>query len=93
MDVVIEVRDARIPLATTHPKILEWIGKKPVIVVMLRIDQISDYALNAWKQYYKVHGPHDTIQRSKDKSIDDDLDKAKIFFINGKLGKALAMTD
>jgi len=80
VDVVIEVRDARIPLATTHPKILDWIGKKPVIVVVLRIDQISEYALNAWKQYYKHNSPHPGQEG------ESDTDRTQIFFINGKLG-------
>lgn len=31
VDVVIEVRDARIPLSTTHPKVPEWIGNKPLV--------------------------------------------------------------
>lgn len=31
VDVVIEVRDARIPLATTHPMVPEWIGNRPLV--------------------------------------------------------------
>jgi ribosome biogenesis GTPase A len=82
VDVVVEVRDARIPLSTTHPKVLEWIGKKPVIVVMLRIDQVSSTALNAWKRYYQRNNPHILPANFNLQ----DHQAAKIFYINGKLG-------
>jgi len=28
VDVVLEVRDARIPIATHHPQVAEWVGSK-----------------------------------------------------------------
>jgi len=31
VDVVIEVRDARIPFSTTHPKVPEWVGSRPLV--------------------------------------------------------------
>ena len=53
VDVVIEVRDCRIPFATTHPLVPTWIGHgKPHIVAMVRTDQISASALRDWKAYY-----------------------------------------
>ena len=40
-DVLVEVRDARIPKATSHPKVREWIAGKPRIVVLTRVDMVS----------------------------------------------------
>lgn len=74
VDVVIEVRDARIPLSTTHPMVPEWVGSKPLIVVIARIDQISRRALDGWKKYYSINAPHEGRA------------DAKVFFIDGKLG-------
>jgi ribosome biogenesis GTPase A len=74
VDVVIEVRDARIPYATTHPSVPKWIGNKPLIIAIARLDQVSKLALNDWKKYYETHPAH------KEKP------DAKIFFIDGKRG-------
>jgi ribosome biogenesis GTPase A len=52
VDVVIEVRDARIPLSTTHPLVPTWVGRKPLLVAVTRLDQVSPLALAAWKAYY-----------------------------------------
>lgn len=70
VDVVIEVRDARIPISTTHPKVPEWIGSKPLIIAIARLDQISRAALRDWKEYYALNPPLN----------------AKVFFIDGKEG-------
>lgn len=77
VDVVIEVRDARIPISTTHPLVPEWVGRKPLIVVIARIDQISRKALDGWKKYYTVTPPHESRP------------DAKVFFIDGKLGAGI----
>ena len=77
VDVVIEVRDGRIPLSTTHPMVPEWVGSKPLIIAVARIDQISRKALDGWKKYYSVTPPHPTRP------------DAKVFFIDGKLGAGI----
>ncbi|BFI24671.1 hypothetical protein MPTK2_1g13850 [Marchantia polymorpha subsp. ruderalis] len=56
VDVVVEVRDARIPLATTHPEIDDWIGDKKKIVVLNREDMVSRDDKNAWAGYYTSKG-------------------------------------
>ncbi len=58
MDVVIEVRDARIPIATTHPEIDTWIGDRMRILVLNREDMISSSDKNAWTHYYIKQGIH-----------------------------------
>ena len=40
VDVVLEVRDMRIPLATDHPKVTEWVGSKTRVLVLNRMDMI-----------------------------------------------------
>ena len=40
VDLVIEVRDARIPLATSHPRLQRWIGNKQHLLVINRVDMI-----------------------------------------------------
>ncbi|GJP69898.1 hypothetical protein CLOP_g899 [Closterium sp. NIES-67] len=52
VDVVIEVRDARIPLATTHPQLDEWIGDKPKVLVLNREDMVTAADRRAWAEYY-----------------------------------------
>jgi ribosome biogenesis GTPase A len=56
VDVVLEVRDARIPLASTHPQIQEWIGEKPKILVLNRVDLISPKAAELWRDWFRIQG-------------------------------------
>ena len=74
VDVVIEVRDARIPFATTHPSVPEWVGNRPLIIAVARLDQVSSTALSQWKRYYFNNPAH--------KGRPD----TKVFFIDGKIG-------
>lgn len=82
VDVVIEVRDARIPISTSHPLVPSWVGKKPILVAMLRIDQISPIALNEWKNFYKNRHLYSIKDIAKNPKLAD----SKIFFIDGKRG-------
>ena len=77
VDVVIEVRDCRIPFATTHPSVPKWVGGKPLIVVVARIDQVSKRALSQWKNYYAQNPAHESKPGTK------------VFFIDGKVGQVL----
>ncbi|KAL2653315.1 hypothetical protein R1flu_021443 [Riccia fluitans] len=56
VDVVVEVRDARIPMATTHPEIDSWMGDKKKIVVLNREDMVSKDDKNSWAGYYTSQG-------------------------------------
>jgi ribosome biogenesis GTPase A len=56
VDVVLEVRDARIPLASTHPQVQEWIGEKPKILVLNRLDLISPKAAEMWRDWFRLQG-------------------------------------
>lgn len=56
MDVVIEVRDARIPISTSHPQMDLWLGNRKRILVLNREDMISSADRNAWATYYAKQG-------------------------------------
>ncbi|KAH0664462.1 hypothetical protein KY284_029393 [Solanum tuberosum] len=56
MDVVIEVRDARIPVSTSHPQMDSWLGNRKRILVLNREDMISTADRNAWATYYANQG-------------------------------------
>ena len=77
VDVVIEVRDARIPLATTHPSVPSWVGNKPLIIAIARLDQISDRALREWREYYAMNPAH------------KERPEAKVYFVDGKHGSGV----
>ncbi|KAM7521592.1 hypothetical protein LguiA_011494 [Lonicera macranthoides] len=56
MDVVIEVRDARIPMSTSHPQMDLWLGNRKRILVLNKEDMISTADRHAWADYYARHG-------------------------------------
>jgi ribosome biogenesis GTPase A len=56
VDVVLEVRDARIPLATQHPSVHGWVGDKPRVLVLNRVDMISPVARETWGSWFRQQG-------------------------------------
>lgn len=52
VDVVVEVRDCRIPLATAHPDVASWVGSKGRVLVMNRADSVPDVTRADWRRYY-----------------------------------------
>ena len=40
VDVVVELRDSRVPFATAHPSLPEWVGKRGHVLVLNRIDSV-----------------------------------------------------
>ena len=56
VDVVLEIRDARIPLATDHPDVDSWIGGKARVLVLNRVDMISPEARQVWQNWFKAQG-------------------------------------
>ena len=55
VDVILEVRDSRIPLATHHPNVQHWIGSKGRVLVMNRMDMIPDSTQSQWYEWLKEH--------------------------------------
>jgi ribosome biogenesis GTPase A len=56
VDVVLEVLDARIPLASHHPEVNSWIGSKPRILILNRVDMIPASIRQEWEQWFKEQG-------------------------------------
>ena len=56
VDVVLEIRDARIPLATHHPEVDAWIGDKARVLVLNRVDMITSEARQQWQTWFKARG-------------------------------------
>jgi len=56
VDVVLEVRDARIPLATCHPQMHQWIGSKEWILVLNRLDMIPESLRQHWVTWFQGQG-------------------------------------
>lgn len=56
VDVVLEVRDARIPLATNHPQVREWVSSKARVLVLNRVDMIPPHVRQIWTEWFKERG-------------------------------------
>jgi ribosome biogenesis GTPase A len=56
VDLVIEVRDARIPAATGHPHLQRWIHGKQHLLVLNRVDMIPPAARLAWGERLRADG-------------------------------------
>lgn len=53
VDVVLEVRDARIPLATEHPQVKHWIGSKERVLILNRMDMIPSLVRQQWTEWFR----------------------------------------
>ena len=56
VDVVLEVRDARIPLSTHHPQVPQWVGSKARVLVVNRMDMISPEVKQQWEDWFIEQG-------------------------------------
>ena len=56
VDLIIEVRDARIPIATSHPHLKKWTNGKKHLLVINRKDMICGQALKAWDGWFRDQG-------------------------------------
>jgi len=56
VDLVIEVRDARIPLATGHPRLQRWMRNKQHLLVINRRDMVNEAARLAWDGWFRLRG-------------------------------------
>ena len=61
VDAIVEVRDIRIPLATTHPDIPQWIGSKLRVLVLNRADMVSDAERSKWVAWFKRNGEQHVV--------------------------------
>ena len=54
VDLVIEVRDARIPAATGHPHLQRWMRGKQHLLVLNRVDMVTPAARLAWDGWFRA---------------------------------------
>lgn len=53
VDMIIELRDARIPQASKNPMLMEMAQNKPRLIVLSKIDRADPAATEAWVKYFK----------------------------------------
>ena len=56
VDVVAEIIDARIPIASRNPDIDDLVGTKPRVVVLNRADQADPAATKLWEAHFRAQG-------------------------------------
>lgn len=56
VDVVLEVRDARIPLSTHHPQTAQWVAGKTRILILNRVDMITPKLRQRWLTWFREQG-------------------------------------
>jgi ribosome biogenesis GTP-binding protein YlqF len=56
VDVVLEVRDARIIRSTSHPQVPQWVGTRPRLLVINRADSIMPSERRQWAAWFKEQG-------------------------------------
>jgi len=56
IDAVAEILDARIPLSSRNPEILQLTNRKPRIILLNKCDMAAEHATRKWIEYYKKQG-------------------------------------
>ena len=66
VDIVVELKDARIPYSSTNPILKEILGNKPRVIALNKCDMADENMLKEWVSYYKSQGitaiPVDSIK-------------------------------
>ncbi len=66
IDIVVELKDARIPYSSTNPILEEILGKTPRVIALNKCDMADEDMLKQWVAYYKSKGitavPVDSIK-------------------------------
>ncbi|MBQ0083166.1 MAG: ribosome biogenesis GTPase YlqF [Clostridiales bacterium] len=56
IDAVAEITDARIPLSSRNPDILDIVGNKPRVILLNKCDMADEKVTAQWIDYYKKNG-------------------------------------
>lgn len=98
IDIVVEVLDARIPLASTNPDMQEYISQKNRIIVLNKADLADEKRTKEWIDYYKKNGilaiPISATTNSGIKNVVTEIrkeyEKIKDKYVKkGRIGKAI----
>ena len=81
VDLLFEVRDARMPDSSAHPASKELFGQKPKVIVLAKYDLADPEAVSGWVRYFESQSSNQRaialalkISRGKNKLIDLALD-------------------
>ncbi|WP_448564100.1 ribosome biogenesis GTPase YlqF [Trichothermofontia sp.] len=53
VDLILEVRDFRIPLATAHPKLPQWLGNRAHLLILNRMDMVPAAVQTQWLRWFQ----------------------------------------
>ena len=98
IDIVVEILDARMPLASVNPDIQNYIKDKKKIIILNKSDLADENITNEWIKYYKSKGINAiAIEANKGKGIQKVIDCIKSeyksiqekYIKKGRIGKAI----
>ena len=98
IDIVIEILDARVPLASQNPDIEDIIKNKSKIIVLNKSDLADNNITNKWIEFYKTKGIKAiAVESTNSKGIKDVIKAIKNEYTNikekyiqkGRIGKAI----
>ncbi|KAG8465475.1 hypothetical protein KFE25_002782 [Diacronema lutheri] len=76
VDVVIELRDSRIPMSTNHPLIRTWVGNRAHILVMNRCDSVPTSVAQDWARQLREEAVEAHWVNAKEGKGVDELKRA-----------------
>ena len=98
IDIVIEILDARVPLASQNPDIEDAIKNKKKIIVLNKVDLADNNSTNKWIEYYAKKGIKAVaVEANTSKGIKDVIEAIKKeyseikekYVQKGRIGKAI----
>ena len=98
IDVVVEILDARIPVASQNPDIRKWIEGKQKLFVLNKCDLASESDNKKWIQYFEKNGiPAVLVDSNSGKGIDNSLkrinsiynENSEKYANKGRIGKSI----
>lgn len=98
IDIVIEILDARVPLASQNPDIKDAIKNKKKIIVLNKADLADNNSTNKWIEYYAKKGIKAvSVEANTSKGIKDVIEAIKEeyseikekFVQKGRIGKSI----
>ena len=93
VDVVVEVRDARIPAATAHPNVLAWCRNKPRVVALTHADAIPRRAHEAWQTALRVANRIDSTASTTTTTEEEDGSQLALEHKNSTAVKLLRLDE
>lgn len=90
VDIVFELVDARIPVASRNPEIEKTIQQKPHLLIMTKKDLADPQATADWVKYYEAQGQVAIAVDSRSRTIGKQMTQAATDMLADKLAKIAA---